>query len=144
MRIRSRIRIQLKILMRIRVLIRGWGGRSAKNVHPPWQNPRYAPGYWYPTYPVTLTVHSDVYRNFMALLVPEVPCCFSTAVDSVLVFCNQAIHQFSNPKKIIRYSNYHGAFLVMHTNKVQASKERQVRYCRYRTVGTVPYCRTLT
>jgi hypothetical protein len=20
------------------------GGRSAKNVHPPWQNPRYAPG----------------------------------------------------------------------------------------------------
>ncbi len=23
----------------------GWGvgGRSAKNVHPPWQNPRYAP-----------------------------------------------------------------------------------------------------
>jgi hypothetical protein len=24
----------------------GWGGgRSAKNVHPPWQNPRYAPGY---------------------------------------------------------------------------------------------------
>jgi hypothetical protein len=25
----------------------GWGGRSAKNVHPPWQNPRYAPvGIW--------------------------------------------------------------------------------------------------
>jgi hypothetical protein len=23
----------------------GGGGRSAKNVHPPWQNPRYAPGY---------------------------------------------------------------------------------------------------
>ncbi len=23
---------------------RGGGGRSAKNVHPPWQNPRYAPG----------------------------------------------------------------------------------------------------
>jgi hypothetical protein len=22
----------------------GGGGRSAKNVHPPWQNPRYAPG----------------------------------------------------------------------------------------------------
>ncbi len=22
----------------------GVGGRSAKNVHPPWQNPRYAPG----------------------------------------------------------------------------------------------------
>ncbi len=21
------------------------GGRSAKNVHPPWQNPRYAPDY---------------------------------------------------------------------------------------------------
>ncbi len=21
------------------------GGRSAKNVHPPWQNPRYAPGW---------------------------------------------------------------------------------------------------
>jgi hypothetical protein len=21
----------------------GGGGRSAKNVHPPWQNPRYAP-----------------------------------------------------------------------------------------------------
>ncbi len=27
----------------------GGGGRSAKNVHPPWQNPRYAPvpRYWY-------------------------------------------------------------------------------------------------
>jgi hypothetical protein len=23
----------------------GGGGRSAKNVHPPWQNPRYAPAY---------------------------------------------------------------------------------------------------
>ncbi len=23
----------------------GGGGRSAKNVHPPWQNPRYAPGH---------------------------------------------------------------------------------------------------
>jgi hypothetical protein len=23
----------------------GGGGRSAKNVHPPWQNPRYAPGW---------------------------------------------------------------------------------------------------
>ena len=23
----------------------GEGGRSAKNVHPPWQNPRYAPDY---------------------------------------------------------------------------------------------------
>jgi hypothetical protein len=23
----------------------GGGVRSAKNVHPPWQNPRYAPGY---------------------------------------------------------------------------------------------------
>ncbi len=26
----------------------GGGGRSNKNVHPPWQNPRYAPG-WYRT-----------------------------------------------------------------------------------------------
>ena len=25
----------------------GGGGRSAKNVHPPWQNPRYAPDYRY-------------------------------------------------------------------------------------------------
>jgi hypothetical protein len=25
----------------------GGGGRSAKNVHPPWQNPRYTPGYRY-------------------------------------------------------------------------------------------------
>jgi hypothetical protein len=25
----------------------GGGGRSAKNVHPPWQNPRYAPGNHY-------------------------------------------------------------------------------------------------
>jgi hypothetical protein len=25
----------------------GGGGRSAKNVHPPWQNPRYAPGWFY-------------------------------------------------------------------------------------------------
>ncbi len=29
---------------------RGGGGWSAKNVHPPWQNPKYAPGccslYW--------------------------------------------------------------------------------------------------
>jgi hypothetical protein len=25
----------------------GGGGRSAKNVHPPWQNPRYAPVSWY-------------------------------------------------------------------------------------------------
>ncbi len=41
---RIRIRIQLKILMRIRIQIqiRG-GGVGAKNVHPPWQNPRYAP-----------------------------------------------------------------------------------------------------
>ncbi len=39
---RIRIRIQLKILMRIRIQIRR-GRRSAKNVHPPWQNPRYAP-----------------------------------------------------------------------------------------------------
>ncbi len=40
-----RIRIQFKILMRIRIQIRrGGGGRSAKNVHPPWQNPRYALG----------------------------------------------------------------------------------------------------
>jgi hypothetical protein len=23
----------------------GGGGRSAKNVHPPWQNPRHSPGY---------------------------------------------------------------------------------------------------
>jgi hypothetical protein len=41
------IRIQLKIFMRIRIRIQilgGGGGRSAKNVHPPWQNPRYAPG----------------------------------------------------------------------------------------------------
>jgi hypothetical protein len=31
--------------MRIRIQIRGGrgGGRSAKNLHPPWQNPRYAP-----------------------------------------------------------------------------------------------------
>jgi hypothetical protein len=41
---RIRIRIQLKIFMQIRIQIRGGGGvRSAKNVHPPWQNPRYAP-----------------------------------------------------------------------------------------------------
>jgi hypothetical protein len=40
-----RIQIQLKILMPIRIQIRGGGGRSAKNVHPPWQNPRYAPEY---------------------------------------------------------------------------------------------------
>ncbi len=41
---RIRIRIQLKILMliRIRIQIRGAEG-SAKYVHPPWQNPRYAP-----------------------------------------------------------------------------------------------------
>ncbi len=41
------IRIWLKILMRIRIQIRGGGGwgRSAKNVHPPWQNPRYAPAW---------------------------------------------------------------------------------------------------
>ena len=42
-----RSRIQLKILMRIRIQIQIRGrGRSAKNVqivHPPWQNPRYAP-----------------------------------------------------------------------------------------------------
>jgi hypothetical protein len=43
MRIRSRIRIQLKILMRIRIQIRGGGGLVSQNVHPPWQNPRYAP-----------------------------------------------------------------------------------------------------
>ncbi len=42
MRIRSLIRIQLKILIWIRIR-GGGGGRSAKNVHPPWQNPRYAP-----------------------------------------------------------------------------------------------------
>jgi len=24
----------------------GGGGSSAKNVHPPWQNPRYAPAYY--------------------------------------------------------------------------------------------------
>ena len=35
MRIGSQIRIQLKIFMRIRIQIRGGGGRSAKNVHPP-------------------------------------------------------------------------------------------------------------
>jgi hypothetical protein len=29
--------------IRIQIRIRGGGGRSAKNVHPPWQNPRYAP-----------------------------------------------------------------------------------------------------
>jgi hypothetical protein len=51
MRTRSRIRIQLKILMRIRIQIRirgggGGGGRPAKNVHPPWQDPRYAPVSW--------------------------------------------------------------------------------------------------
>ncbi len=49
MRIQSRIRIQLqlKILMRIRIQIRGGGGgRSAKNVHPPLANPRYAPAGW--------------------------------------------------------------------------------------------------
>jgi hypothetical protein len=48
MQIRSWIWIQLKILMRIRIQIQirgGGGGRSAKNVHPPWQNPRYAPAY---------------------------------------------------------------------------------------------------
>jgi hypothetical protein len=27
---------------------RGGGGRSAKNVHPPWQNPRCAPGWGVP------------------------------------------------------------------------------------------------
>ena len=40
---------ELKILMRIRIQIQiqeGGGGRSAKNVHPPWQNPRYAPEAW--------------------------------------------------------------------------------------------------
>ena len=33
-------------LPRIQIQIRGGGGgcRSAKNVHPPWPNPRYAPG----------------------------------------------------------------------------------------------------
>ncbi len=51
-----RSRIQFKILMRIRIQIRGlkgggggWG-RSAKNVHPPWQNPRYAPAYQHSFY----------------------------------------------------------------------------------------------
>ncbi len=38
----------------------GGGRRSAKNVHPPWQNPRYAPACWY-RYPLfnfnTLKVH---------------------------------------------------------------------------------------
>ncbi len=64
----------------------------------------------YPTYPGTgVTVRTYVYRNFIALLVPKVPCCFGTAVATVLVFCNQAIHHFSKPKKNIRYSNYHGA-----------------------------------
>jgi hypothetical protein len=46
LKILMRIRIELKILMRIRIQIRGGGGgggRSAKNLHPPWQNPRYAP-----------------------------------------------------------------------------------------------------
>ncbi len=39
------VRTQLKILMRFQIQIRGGGGggRSAKNVHPPWQNPRCAP-----------------------------------------------------------------------------------------------------
>ncbi len=41
MRIRSRIRIQPNILIRIQIQIRGGG--TAKNVHPPWQNPRNAP-----------------------------------------------------------------------------------------------------
>jgi hypothetical protein len=39
MRIRNRIQIQIRV--------GGGGGKSAKNVHPPWQNPRYAPGQWY-------------------------------------------------------------------------------------------------
>ncbi len=35
----------------------GGGGRSDKNVHPPWQNPRYAPaGYLYPLAAVVQTV----------------------------------------------------------------------------------------
>ena len=42
LRLHLQCKYQLKILMRIQIQIRG-GGRSAKNVHPPWQNPRYAP-----------------------------------------------------------------------------------------------------
>jgi hypothetical protein len=40
----------------------GGGGRSAKNVHPPWQNPRYAPANLYselvpdPTFELTLRI----------------------------------------------------------------------------------------
>ena len=43
---RIRIRIQLKIFPGSRSRSGGGGGgcRSAKNVHPPWPNPRYAPG----------------------------------------------------------------------------------------------------
>jgi hypothetical protein len=45
MRIRSQIQLKILMRMRIRIQIQIWGGgggRSAKNVHPPWQNPRYA------------------------------------------------------------------------------------------------------
>jgi hypothetical protein len=40
-----RIRIQMQIRIQIQIGGGGGGGgvRSAKNVHPPWQNPRYAP-----------------------------------------------------------------------------------------------------
>jgi hypothetical protein len=42
----TKIRIQLKIMMRIRIQTRG-GGTSSKNVRHSWQNPRYAPDYHY-------------------------------------------------------------------------------------------------
>ena len=37
----------------------GWGGRSAKNVHPPWQNPRYAPA----TEDGSGSTHIRIYTN---------------------------------------------------------------------------------
>ncbi len=51
----------------------------------------------YPTYPGKARTY--VYRNFMALLVPKVPCCFSTAVDPVLVFATKPYTNFQNKKK---------------------------------------------
>ncbi len=57
MRIQSRIRIQLKILMQIRIRGGGEGGRSAKNVHPPWQNPRSAR-----LHQIKILIHINVMR----------------------------------------------------------------------------------
>jgi hypothetical protein len=43
MRIRSRIQLKILNADPDPDPDPGGGGRSAKNVHPPWQNPRYAP-----------------------------------------------------------------------------------------------------